>query len=166
MNSQMCFSSKLLPKSIKTFGGKSLNGRRKSARPLSTKHPMHLILKSKTPIFSRRLRLHQKSAAALAKKFHIKIYDLSFNFNHVHLVLQIPSRELYRSFIRSLCSKMVQISDTKRTFEFRPYTRISTWGRDFKNLLKYLKLNELESDGINRKNGRILTAIWDSDPPI
>lgn len=51
-------------------------------------------------------------------------------------------------------------------FDSRPYTRISSWGRDLKNLIKYLKLNDLEADGIPRKNGRILTAIWTSDPPI
>lgn len=170
MNSQVCFDSKFIPKSIRTFGGQDLIGRRKSMRPLSSKHPINLTIKTSTktnpPIYSRRLKAHQKSVMVLAKKFHIKIYDLSFNYNHVHIVLQTPTREAYKSFIRTLCSKMVQISGYKKIFEFRPHTRIANWGRDFKNLIKYLKLNDLENDGIPRKNGRILTSIWASDPPI
>lgn len=166
MNSQMCFDSKFIPKSTKTFGGQALVGRRKSIRPLSSKHPIHLTVKTKTPIFSRRLKGHHAAVVAASKKFHIKIYDLSFNFNHVHIILQIPSRQAYKSFIRFLCSKMVQISGRSKIFDSRPFTRISNWGRDFKNLFNYLKLNDLESDGIPRPTGRLLTTIWSTDPPI
>lgn len=152
----------------KHFGGSCFNraGRRKSARPISTKHSMHLILRTNSAIFNKRLKYYRMALLRLASKFQVRIYETAFNFNHVHLIIQVQSRSSYTSFVRSLTSAIVSISGQTKIFERRPFTRIVTWGRDFKNLLRYLKLNGLESDGIARPVGRKLIRIWSTDPPI
>ncbi len=112
------------------------------------------------------LKDHKSSFVRLAKKFEIKIYGFSFNFNHLHAVIQIPSREAYRRFIRALAAMMTQISGKTKLFTHVPFTRLATWGRDFRNLMNYLTLNDFEAEGVSKETGRILTKFWNADPPM
>ena len=85
------------------FGGNLNEGKRKTARPLSVKTPIHLILKSTTHrLFNPYNRDLEKTLRSLAGKYHIKIYDLAFNWSHVHLVISFRSRDAYLKFIRTL----------------------------------------------------------------
>jgi hypothetical protein len=62
----------------KEFGGSLLIGKRKSQRPLSSKHPLHLILKcTGKSFFSPGHTGIEKILRSQAKKYQIKIYDLS-----------------------------------------------------------------------------------------
>lgn len=142
----------------KEFGGSLLTGRRKSKRPLSTKHPIHLILKScEKSIFNPNNRSLEKLLKSQAQKFNIKIYDLALNWSHIHMAIRIKSREDYIGFIRSLTSILAQRIRAARPelttiFTLRSFTRILRWGRDFKTVLNYQILNQLESFGlVNRK---------------
>lgn len=148
------------------YGGSILVGKRKLARPISTKRPMHIVIKASSPIFLKHLRKHQNLLQRFSKRFQIKIYGSVFNGNHVHLVLGIYNRKQYKEFIRALTGGMAQVAQKSKLFLSRPFTRFISWGKDFKNIRSYLHLNELEADGINRKNGRVLTSIWATDPPI
>jgi REP element-mobilizing transposase RayT len=142
----------------KEFGGCLLEGKRKSQRPLSTKHPIHLVLQSDHKgLFSpTNLSLHELIRKQ-AKKFGIKIYDLALNWNHIHCVIKINSRDDYKRFIRSLTSILTAKikaarKDIEEVFTLRSFTRIISWGRDFKNVLNYQVLNQLEAMGfISRK---------------
>ena len=89
----------------------------------------------------------------LAEKYYIRIYSLSLNWSHVHLVLKVNTREDYKRFIRHLTSSLALLAKKKeKIFEFRPYTRILTWGREFETILNYIRLNDLEAFGfLNRK---------------
>ncbi len=136
------------------------------------------------------------------KKFGVRIYQQSINSNHLHLLLRITNRSLYKAFIKALsgqiashvmqnqsfldyacghaksrsnspapsrakpnagdgspASNKVQQSDrtkmekeqdlpVKQSFwEYRPFSRIVNWGRDFKESVEYLKQNVLEAFG-------------------
>jgi hypothetical protein len=70
-------------------GGDLAEGRRKSARPLSCKRPIHFVLKSRRRIYEKRYDV----AAELqrqAKKFHIRIYDFAVAHDHLHFVARLP----------------------------------------------------------------------------
>ena len=74
------------------------------------------------------------------------------------MIFMIPSREAYKAFIRTLTAAMVRAISKfagkalKGVFDLRPYTRILEWGRDYKNVLNYHDLNDLEARGyITRK---------------
>lgn len=140
----------------RVFGGGLLVGRRKSKRPLSTKWPIHLVLKAALNSRTRALSYHNKSNAkilfAVANKFHVQILNSVFNYTHAHIVMRVPSREAYVSFIRVLNSKLTELanisSENSRLFTLRPYTRIlSSWGRELTILFNYIKKNFVEAIG-------------------
>jgi REP element-mobilizing transposase RayT len=108
----------------KEFGGSLLVGKRKTQRPLSTKMPIHLVLKSS---HSRLFRPDDLRLAHLFKKearrFGIKVYDFAVNWNHIHFLIQIPSRESYVRFIRAVTSGIVVVLSHKFGREMTgPYT--------------------------------------------
>ncbi len=142
----------------KEFGGSLLQGKRKSMRPLSTKHPLHLVLKSSHKgLFNPGNVLLEKVIRSQCQKFGIKIYDLALNWSHIHCLLKIKDRRDYKKFIRSLTAILaIQIRKSKphleKIFHFRPFTRILSWGRDFKRGLDYQILNQMEALGLVKKN--------------
>ncbi len=152
----------------KEFGGSLLQGKRKSARPLSTKKPMHLILKcTGKSVFNPSNRKLENLIRHQANKYGIKTYEIALNWSHVHLLIKLPSREAYVAFIRTITSLIVGfLSKTKGTlkgiFDLRPYTKILSWGKQFQRVVEYVELNTLEALGLivrkksvnNKKKGR------------
>jgi REP element-mobilizing transposase RayT len=111
----------------KEFGGSLLVGKRKTRRPLSTKHPIHLVLKSSgNKIFHPANPDMDKIVRSNAKQFGIKIYDLAVNWTHIHILIKIPSRQAYVQFIRSMAAKLVLYFNKKSgwslkgLFDFAP----------------------------------------------
>jgi REP element-mobilizing transposase RayT len=143
----------------KEFGGELLLGKRKSKRPLSTKHPMHLVLRSDLRSVFRptNISLHNL-IQKLAKEYQIKIYDYALNWSHIHLVIRMKQKGDYVKFIRALTSILAQRirkthSHIDKVFTLRPFTRILTWGKDFRTALQYQVLNKLESHGLIKRSG-------------
>ena len=92
---------------LRLFGGSLLKGHAKVARPLSTKEPIHLVMKSKQAIGVRSM-LHSYNVKKIdyvirrqAKSSGITIYQLVNVGNHLHLVIRITNLFLYDRFIRS-----------------------------------------------------------------
>ena len=138
----------------KEFGGSLLLGKRKSKRPLSTKHPIHLVLKSvEKNLFNPGNRSLENLIRNEASRFGIKVYDLALNWSHIHILFRLKNKTDYVKFIRSLTAILsIRIRKAKPTiktiFNLRPFTRIISWGRDFKRALNYQTLNQLESLGL------------------
>lgn len=144
---------------IRFFGGVFLNGRRKSQRPLSHKHPIHLVLRSDkakgAASFFRFRKQIEIMINTQAKKFGVKVYQQAIQSNHIHFVMKIHNRELYRYFICALTgaialrvSRGAGLKKQNKTFWLaRPFTRIVNWGRDYRGVLKYLVQNTLEALG-------------------
>lgn len=138
----------------KEFGGSLLEGKRKTRRPLSKKHPIHLVLKSTHKgIFNPGNRSMEKLIHSQAQKFGFKIYDLALNWSHIHLLFKLSDRNDYIKFVRSLTAILaMKLRQAKphleKIFNLRPFTRILSWGRDFKRGLDYQILNQLEASGL------------------
>jgi len=153
----------------KEFGGSLLYGKRKSARPLSTKKPIHLILKcTGKRIFSPTDRKLENLIRHQSNKYGIKIYEVALNWTHVHLLIKLPSRDAYVAFIRTVTSLIVHFVskskgfvsktngvnlktkdlDLKSIFDLRPYTKILSWGKQFQRVVEYIELNILEALGL------------------
>lgn len=96
----------------KFFGGALLNGKRKSMRPLSSKDAIHLVLRSEwaTGRDSFLARRNQPRVNQIllrfAKKFGVRIYRTAINGNHIHLLVRITNRKLYRAFIKAAAGKI------------------------------------------------------------
>jgi len=143
----------------KEFGGSLLLGKRKEARPLSTKHPIFMTLKSThTSFFNPSTRSLERVIRDHAAKYQIKIHELSLNWTHIHFAISIPSKENYLAFIRTLTAEIVRLlskalgKNLKGLFDLRPHTRIVSWGRELKAVLNYIILNQMEAWGLIRRD--------------
>ena len=86
----------------------------------------------------------------LSTELKIRIYQKSFNWNHLHLLIQIPSRKAYNSFIRRFSAEIAKATNNSGVFELRPYTRVVSWGRDFKTVKNYHGKNNAEAWGLSK----------------
>ena len=227
----------------KFFGGALLEGRRKHLRPLSVKDSLHFVLRSRWAsgkdsfLAARNRKVIDNIITHFAKKFGVKIYERALNSNHIHLLLRITNRPLYRAFIKAVSGKVAshvmgqqsfklfcesrqpsisqsshpssfdpnakiskagdgvhsskgaqtveknmqtldknKIKDGKKDqgfWEFRPFSRVVNWGRDFKTCVQYLKQNVLEAlDFVPYKPRKDYYSKWLKDvlpvltPPI
>lgn len=85
------------------------------------------------------------------------------------MVIRLKRREDYKAFIRSLTSILAQkirqkFPELRDIFTLRPFTRILSWGKDFKAALNYQIINQLESWGLisRRKKSRAGKSISSS----
>lgn len=143
------------------FGGMLLKGNAKVARPLSTKHPIHLVLKSKLAIGGRSF-LHSNNVKrvdavlrAQANAKGIRIYHLVNVGNHLHLVIKldrsttVAGRTAFHSFIRAVTGLIARhVLRTERNhakgirfWQARPFTRLVNWGRDYNRVSRYMAKN-------------------------
>lgn len=175
---------KLCPRlNRKFFGGALLAGKRKSIRPLSAKDSIHLVLRSewatgKDSFLARRnCNEVNRILAQFTKRFGVRIYQKAIAGNHIHLLVKITSRRLYRGFIKAISGKIASLAMGGRSFldfyeaknsslspergdgsrsgsseqnfwQFRPFSRVVNWGNDFRGCMNYLKQNTLEALGI------------------
>ena len=167
----------------RVFGGSLLRGRRKTLRPLSRKEALHFVLRSHygrgTNSFRspRNLQAIDRILSKAAQKYGVRLYRRSIQSNHIHLILRIQNRLLYRSFISVISGRIAQhvmrglsFKEFLRTlpssgegalaphpipapqkgqafWEYRPFHRILNWGRDFKIACGYVVQNTLEALG-------------------
>ncbi len=134
---------------VKEFGGSlSVKGKRKAARVLDSRKPLHFVLKSKKSanLYSHRVLL-RKPLYLYAKRFGIKVYKESVQKDHFHFCIKITNRELYRGFIRALTGVISQKLG-KGIWALIPYSRIVSWGREFFAVLDYVLLNDCEVSGM------------------
>ncbi len=157
-------------KKVREFGGDLINGKRKSARPIATKRPMHTTLRSewaKGPhslLMAGNVAFIRARLKALSAQFGICIYEYSINSNHLHLLTRAKSREGYKSFLRALSGVIaMKITGAKKGARLvekfwlgRPWSRIIDWGRAFFIAKKYVIRNHPESIGIISYTPRLL----------
>lgn len=159
----------LIPNDVRVeFGGSLNRGRRKVARPLAFKMPIHFVLKAQNHWLLLRQRHDINSILHdMSKRFGVKLYKVTVNADHVHLVVRLHSRDLYRKWIRSTTSLLVRRVRGLR-FTLRPYSRIVTWGKQFNSVLQYLKFNQQEADFILWAWSRAKKLKWQSFgfPPL
>jgi REP element-mobilizing transposase RayT len=157
----------------KEFGGSLLTGRRKIRRPLSTKHPIHLVLRTnRAKLFHPGNVEMNALIIKVAKWSGIKIYDLAVNWSHIHLLIKIPDRSAYNRFVRVLNSRIVLYFEQKSgwklkgLFELRPYTKILTWGRQFVRALNYQVLNQIEAKFGKRARAKARNVCFRACPSL
>jgi REP element-mobilizing transposase RayT len=126
-------------------GGNLNKGKRKTARPLRLDKPIHLVLKAGENIFENRSVIIT-TAANLSHRFGVKIYDLAPAHDHLHLVIKIRSREKFAKYLRAVTSVVARTLGTK-IWAQSPYTKVASWGRQYRNLQNYMVQNREEALG-------------------
>jgi REP element-mobilizing transposase RayT len=97
-----------------------------------------------------------------ARRFEVKVIQISIQEDHLHLHIRATKRGQYQSFFRVVTGQIAQILKEKnclRTMKCadqksrkqgtnlwrqRPFTRVVRGRRDFQNVQDYVRLNEKE----------------------
>ena len=164
-------------KSSFAHGGELAKGKRKTVRPLDLKQALHVVLRSTRAqgVFS---LLHPNNCDhvhgftyRIARRLGVRIYRYANVGNHIHLLVRVSSRIMWKRFIRELAGGIAIIvtgakkgaaltrpksnalaEGAKRGFwDHLTFTRIVLFGKDFKNLCNYMVKNLFEAAGVPMK---------------
>jgi REP element-mobilizing transposase RayT len=160
-----------------SHGGDLSRGKRKMFRPVDPKQALHVILKSSKARGSLSM-LHPKHCNHIeafvretAKRWGVKLYRFANVGNHIHLLIQVPTREAWKRFSKEVSGGIAQIvtgakkgmglgrnqdasipESAKRGFwDHLIFTRIVSFGRDFQGMARYLIKNLFEAAGVPMK---------------
>jgi hypothetical protein len=164
---QYAFRGKGLEKPRDWFGGSTIGNSKKTnpktARPLSSKLPLHLVLRTDSKNSMKKPKafgLVHRILIRTMKKHGVTLYDYSNVGSHLHVLLKIPHVNRWPAFIRELTGRLSQemqgLKGQAKGVKYwanRPYTRIvQGWKKAFKIVKEYIHLNDLEAEGfISRK---------------
>jgi len=158
---QLHFNTQSIRK-MHQFGGSLLkNSHAKTARPLSTKHAMHVVLRSSLAKGEWSLRslknqkLVETTIRTQAKKYGIKIYEFANVGNHLHLLIKLSNRFTFAPFMRAISGIIAlkvtgarKAKELKQKFwDYRPWTRIVEWKKAYRIAKDYVIQNHLEAIG-------------------
>ena len=152
----------------KEHGGAHSIGRRRGRRPLSTKHGLHVTLRSELAVGARSLLKHRTLIEAILKKniarFQISRYQFALCGNHLHLLIRGRIREQIQNFFRVFAGHVAQQilnllplaphetppkigceKNRRKFWKLLIYSRVVSWGRDFKRVTNYIYQNTLEA---------------------
>lgn len=140
------------PKEFLPFGGSLLkNSNAKVPRPLSTKHPIHVVLRSsaakgkwslKKPLNH---KMVEETFKQLASEYEIKVHEALVANDQLHLLIQLGRRDDFAPFIRSLSGTIAikvtganKLAGLKEKFwDFRPWSRVVAQKRGYSLLRDY-----------------------------
>lgn len=163
-------------KGVSLSHGGSLRQKRKGRRfrPLSTRNPVHLVLKANRFHMRTGFRsslAHQivlKIIKRYAKMFFIKVEQIAICGDHCHLLVRLPSRAHGQHFFRVVAGQIAQefgkqgllksVTGTPKGMKreqvqqpklwlFRPFTRVVKGFRAYKIVRDYIQLNLKEAEG-------------------
>jgi REP element-mobilizing transposase RayT len=140
-------------------GGAIRKGKRKLARPIDPRRPMHLVMRAEVARNRLSLLCHARAIEALAHRLarrnRLKIRRFDNVGNHIHAIVQSKDRKGLQDFLRVFAGKTAQlVTGAKKGRAFGKfwdalaYTRVSPWGRAYQHLKSYLLINEIEAAGI------------------
>ena len=152
-----------------SFGGSLLkNSHAKTGRPLDSKLPIHLTLRTHKSVLRlyKTLLVVDNLVEKICKKHGVALYKYANVGNHLHMVIKIPQRRRWNAFIRELTGRIAQLVRGKLHFEGefwkqRPFTRlVPGWGKAFQIAKDYVYLNWCEGEGhINRHQTKTLQDL-------
>jgi len=154
---QLNFLKTLNVSTKKSYGGNT-KGKRKIARPISTKKWSHLVLKSHKAkgVFSLLASQNSLKVKAIIKKqsskHGIQIADLVNMGNHIHLKVRPQSRIGFQRFLKSTTALIARaVTGARKGFKFGKFwdglafTRVIESSYELFQLRGYFEANRVES---------------------
>jgi len=176
------------PKTSLEHGGQLRKGRRKTARPIILKRPLHLVLRSTMARGSRSMLApaHEDRVRAIvdraAEKYDIRLHRFVNVGNHLHLLVQTRTRKAFQGFLREIAGAIAMLvtgsrksnpielitsacAPRERFWDLLAYTRVVNWGRDFARLKTYFIKNHFEAAGLLSRRMKLAGARVFCLPP-
>jgi REP element-mobilizing transposase RayT len=153
---QLHFLKNIKVSNKKSYGGDT-KGKRKIARPISTKKWTHLTLKSNKAKGALSLSTFKNTILVKAiikkqaSKHGIEISDYVNMGNHLHLKVKPTTRKGFQSFLKSTTAMIARaVTGAKKGFKFGKfwdglaYTRVIESGYELFQLKGYFQANRVE----------------------
>jgi REP element-mobilizing transposase RayT len=159
-----------LPKIPTEHGGSLAHRKRKTARPIDPKQALHVVLRS-SQARGERSMLHPKlqphvdaAARTIATRHGVRLYRYANVGNHLHLLVRARTRVAIQRFLRDLAGTIAIIMTgakksnplASRFWDGLAYTRIVSWGREFRTLELYFIKNLFEAAGLLTRKAKAL----------
>ncbi len=151
------------------FGG-ALNYRKKP-RPFDKRKSIHLILRSpqlsgaRSLLKSNRRTWIETLILQKVQKYQAKLYRLSVNSNHIHLLMRFEDARGQSDFLRDLAGclalkirKTFRMGKENKIWEGRPFSRLVSRGA-FTAIMRYIEKNQLESLGLCAYTARPISEL-------
>lgn len=107
-------------------GGDLAPGKRKLERPLSSRRPIHVVVRSEQArgrwsfLGFKNRALVERVVNSQAKKFGVAIQDFANGGNHLHIKIKAASRIAVQSFLRAITSIIARkITGARRGFKLK-----------------------------------------------
>jgi len=142
-------------------GGAHREGKRKIARVIAIKSPMHVTFKSDRARgawnFHRFDKAIEEKVYALAQKYRVRIRLYQNVGNHLHMAAQARTRWEFQRFLRVVPQAVAYlVTGTRRGnavgkfWSGLVHTRVVHWGKDWFNMKGYIARNRFEAAGAPR----------------
>jgi len=142
------------------FGGSLLMGKRKTKRPLAFNKTNHLVLKvNNSFLLLKNTGQVETTLFHYARRFGLIIYAFAIHADHIHINFRVGTRIQYNRWIRTVTARL-SILIPKLKWRYRPYNRLTNWGKDFRGLKNYLKKNSDEAHEIVEAH-TVVNRWWD-----
>ncbi len=139
-----------------SHGGDLAKGRRKTRRPLDTKKPLHLVMRSSKASGALSLLKHKiivdKIIQKQARKFGVRIAAFANVGNHCHLLVRFSNRKAFQAFLISvtaLIARAVTKASKGKPFgkfwDALAFSRVLKSSREFAIVRKYVAANVIEA---------------------
>lgn len=168
-----------LPRLKLEHGGDINKGKRKTARPFSHRHAIHVTMRASqargalsmlTRENKRRVQVLLESCSG---RHGIRVYRFENVGNHLHLLIKTQRRQFplakldFQRFLKQFAGELAfQITGARkgqaygRFWDRTAYSRIISWGRDYRNQHDYFTKNFMESKGFwMGKNGERMRSL-------
>jgi REP element-mobilizing transposase RayT len=147
-------------------GGSLRAGKRKLARPIDPKRPLHLVMRASAARGKRSMLAptHAKRVDALVRKyagrFQVRVHRYANVGNHLHFLIQGRDRRGIQSFLRVLPGQIAQMItgarkgerlERGRFWDALAFSRVVEWGKAFEAAMLYVFKNQLESGRLFRR---------------
>jgi len=171
---QLSFLKEIKVSARLDHGGELAVGKRKTRRPFDPKRPLHVVMRSTrargewSMLSARNSRRVKSIVQQAAKRQGIQLFQFVNVGNHLHFLLSARKVEALRAFMREVSGGIAfQITGSKKTHPLQgkfwdrlPYSRVVSWGKEFKSVTRYLIGNLFEAAGAwNRKRDPYLKVI-------
>ena len=139
-------------------GGDHRRHLRKLERPVSTRRPMHVVLRSGRARGAWSLRKHQtkirEALRACVVRSGVRMYDFANVGSHLHLLVRARRREDFQRFLRTFAGIVARIVTGARRgrplgsgpfWSALAWSRVVAWGRDYWGVRHYVFRNRIEA---------------------
>ena len=157
-------------KKVAIHGGEhSKKSEFRTARPVATKSPMHVVFKSSFATGSmsfrgKNLKVVNHLVEKVSKNYEVVIHNYANVGNHIHLLVSCRNRILFQRWMKGLpqaimfavtglnrFTSLMELIGRKYFFDYRPFSRIVMGRKGFNYCANYIEKNILEAEAVPRK---------------